>query len=678
MDAKEEVRRRRNLGFIFLAALSANIGVVVAQELVSNNNAAGAGSLSQAITGANASPGSTITFTISGQTIDQNVALPTLTVPATIDGGSGNTLLGDGVTPVLDVDLGGGTFTYNTLTVEGTTGTAAPGTNADGTSGNPPTAGGNGGIGGNGTVGGTGLQIAGATTITLNGTITGGAGGAANGGSANGGSTTQNGTAGGAGGTGGQGGTGGAGGSGVVVSGNNIVITNTGTITGGSGGSANGGDALGGNATGTGGNGGTGGAAGNGGTGGQGGNGVVATGSGFTLINTGTILHGANGTALGGSATGGTALQGTGGSGGTNGAAGSANFGGAAVVVNTDGSTIIDSGTISGGNVSDAIDFNGTNNTIELEAGYSISGNVFANQSGNLLELGGSADATFDVSRTDQQGANQFLGIVNFVKTGTSTWTLLNTSTQPTNWFIEQGTLKITSDAGLGTGNSVVLLGGGELLTDVTGGFSTNRTVNLQGDGTIAAVLGTNPNYYGGITIQSPGTDILTVGDATNNASIAFRSAVTNGVGTLSLNIVNGTLSLDAADSYSGGTTISGAGTIVIANTSTALGSGTVTLTGGSLYINAGTVTTGALTGTGGILSSGTGGTLLIEDNLSPVQTFSGTIENEGTNTIQIEKAGTGTEILTSADSYTGNTTLDSGTPGRRQFGRLWHRQLHE
>jgi uncharacterized protein YhjY with autotransporter beta-barrel domain len=655
-------RPRSNVHAVILAAFSASVGVATAQELVPNNNPSGAGSLAQAISTANSSPGSTITLTISGETIDQNVALPTVTVPVTIDGGSGNTLQGIGINPVLNVS-GAATFNYNDLALIGSVGTAALGTSADGTSGTAGTAGGTGANGGNAAAGSVGIQLTNVPDLTLDSTITGGAGGSANGGSANGGSSSGAGQNGGHGGTGGNGGFGGAGGTGVVISGNNVVVTNNGTITGGAGGAADGGSANGGSATGTGANGGNGGTGGNGGISGNGGAGLVATGSSFTLINTGTISHGAPGSANGGTANGGNSASGTGGSGGTTGTAGILGSGGGAVMVQTDGATIIDSGTISGSDAGDAIQFTGTNNTIELEAGYSIVGNVYANQSGNLLELGGSGNASLDVTRLNQQGANQFLNIVNFVKTGTSTWTLLNTTFRPTTWYIEQGTLEVASDGALGTSGSVVLLGGGELLTDQTGGFSTNRTVNLQGNGTIAAVLGTNPNYYGPITIQTSGTDTLTVGDAVNNASIAFRSTVSNGAGTLSVDVINGTLSMDGNNSYSGGTTISGANTLVIANTTTGLGSGTLTMTGGTLYADSSSLNIGALNGTGGSITSSSNATLSINDNLGPAQTFSGTIRDADA-TINVSKSGSGTEIFAGANTYSGGTTLTSGTLG--------------
>ena len=77
---------------------------------------------------------------------------------------------------------------------------------------------------------------------------------------------------------------------------------------------ANGGSAHGGIATGNGANGGAAGTGGNGGTGGIGGAGLLATGSSFTLINTGAILHGLPGDANGGAAFGGSSSSGSAGS----------------------------------------------------------------------------------------------------------------------------------------------------------------------------------------------------------------------------------------------------------------------------------------------------------------------------------------------------------------------------
>jgi autotransporter family porin len=285
--------------------------------------------------------------------------------------------------------------------VSGTTGTDGSGAYGSGANGGIGGVGGNvdpannvGGIGGSGVSGekfsmNNQAQIAGGT----GGMSVGGQGGNAKGGAAPGGNGV--GGAGGLGGAGGVGGVGGVGGAGISGRDFSVTNTSTGSITGGAGGSGDGGrggDSSGGDGGYSGGNYGPGGIAGTGGAGGTGGvggvGGVGVTGSSFTLINHGTIAGGNGGTATGGS--GGFSKGGVGnpmGNSGTVGAKGSDGIAGAGGigVVSTGNATIINSGTISGGLNpisgirADAINLSGAGNTLDLQAGSTINGNIISN-----------------------------------------------------------------------------------------------------------------------------------------------------------------------------------------------------------------------------------------------------------------------------------------------------------
>jgi hypothetical protein len=152
----KQMNRQGTFWTTLLVVVGMNTGVATAQQLVTNNNTSGAGSFSQAITNANGSPGSTITFTLNGETINQTVALPTVTAPVTINGAAGNTILGVGIAPTLNVDFasGSGAFTDNSLALTGSVGTSAIGTDDNGTSGTTGTPGGMAGNGSTATAGG--------------------------------------------------------------------------------------------------------------------------------------------------------------------------------------------------------------------------------------------------------------------------------------------------------------------------------------------------------------------------------------------------------------------------------------------------------------------------------------------------------------------------------------------
>jgi fibronectin-binding autotransporter adhesin len=206
-------------------------------------------------------------------------------------------------------------------------------------------------------------------------------------------------------------GNGGGGGSGVVDTGANL--TNTFTITGGTGGA-----------------GGSDGVANRGGIGGNGGAGV--RGSSFTLLNSGTI-QGGNGGATGAP---GSVAEGAGGVG----IAGSD-----LQIVNLNAGTI--AGGMSGSRVqANAITFTGGTNSLEIDFGSNIVGNVMAFSTADRFALGGLTSATFDVS---QLGA-QYQGFGQYQKTGSSTWTLVGSTATTTPWTITAGTLQVAADNNLG------------------------------------------------------------------------------------------------------------------------------------------------------------------------------------------------------------------------------------
>src|SRR5262249_56965079 len=127
------------------------------------------------------------------------------------------------------------------------------------------------------------------------------------------------------------------------------------------------------------------------------------------------------------------------------GGSGANGAGGVAIVGS--GLTVINSGTITGGisgggTQANAITFTGGTNTLELRAGSTITGNVVAFSAADTLALGGTANASFDVSQIGSSAQYQGFGL--FQKTGTSTWTLTGTTSTVTSWAINGGTLAVS------------------------------------------------------------------------------------------------------------------------------------------------------------------------------------------------------------------------------------------
>ncbi|MCK0206663.1 autotransporter domain-containing protein [Starkeya koreensis] len=350
-----------------------------------------------------------------------------LPLPAFAEGGNGGS--------VTDYS-GGGAGGADSATATGGAGGNGGFVNSAGGGGGAGVAGGAGGNGG----GDPGAGGAGASAVGGAGTDGGqGGDGRNNGGGGGGGgahgavlttTTTDAGATGGGGGNGGNGtpvftnvaggggGGGGAAGWGVVVDGTGLTYTLTGTAAGGTGG-------AGGNGTGT---------AGNGGAGGTGGTGVTFTGSG-TLVNSGSILGG------------------TGGAGGTSAyRAGAAGAGGSGVV----GAdlTIVNAGAISGGLAGDgvtranAISFTGGSNSLTLQEGWSLTGDLGVNAAGSSL--------TFKLDGIDADVSNNITGQGGvIVDVGPQVLTLSGVNSYSGGTTITSGTLSVASAEALGDGVSL-------------------------------------------------------------------------------------------------------------------------------------------------------------------------------------------------------------------------------
>ncbi|EDF8035176.1 AIDA autotransporter-like protein ShdA, partial [Salmonella enterica subsp. enterica serovar Typhimurium] len=233
-----------------------------------------------------------------------------------------------------------------------------------------------------------------------------------------------------------------------------------------------------------------------------------------------------------------------------------------------------------------------------------------------------------------------------------------------------------------------------------TGGDFANNiggtgSVVKSGDKTLT-LSGTN-SYTGGTTI-SGGTlvannvEALGTGDVTNNATLELNTGgdFTNAISGSGQVVKSGdkTLTLSGANSYTGGTTISG-GTLV-ANDVNALGTGDVT-DNATLALNAVGDFNNAIGGSGKVEKSGddtltlsgsntyTGGTLinggtLVASNVEALGTgdvtddatlelnTGGDFDNAISGSGQVVKSGDETLTLSGSNTYTGGTLISSGT----------------
>ncbi|MBJ3634895.1 autotransporter outer membrane beta-barrel domain-containing protein [Salmonella enterica subsp. enterica serovar Derby] len=307
------------------------------------------------------------------------------------------------------------------------------------------------------------------------------------------------------------------------------------------------------------------------------------------------------------------------------------------------------------------------------------------------------ADDSFTVNTVlENVDANSGWNGQSLTKTGAGTLILNAENTYTGGTTISEGTLVANNVEALGTGNvtdnaTLELNTGGDFDNAISG----SGQVVKSGDKTLT-LSGAN-SYTGGTTISggtlvATNVEALGSGDVTDNATLELNTG-----GTFD-NVISGSgqvvksgdemLTLSGANSYTGGTTISG-GTLVASNVE-ALGSGDVT-DNATLELNTGGDFDNAISGSGQVVKSGddaltlsgnnsyTGGTLISDGTLvaSNVEALgSGDVTNDAAlelntggdfdNAIsgsgQVVKSGDETLTLSGTNTYTGGTTISGGT----------------
>jgi fibronectin-binding autotransporter adhesin len=188
-------------------------------------------------------------------------------------------------------------------------------------------------------------------------------------------------------------------------------------------------------------------------------------------------------------------------------------------------------------------------------------------------------------------------------------------------------------------------------LNTYTGNTSVSNGVLQLGDG--ASLNGT---VGGTIGVWSPGSLVFA-----NPTALTF-SKVISGSGPVTCQGA-GILTLSAANTYAGATTISAASTVQqgVANAiPSGLGRGDVSLAG-KLNLASLACSVNGLNGSGSVDSLTGAGTTLTAGNNGANSTFSGIIKNT-TGTVSLTKAGTGTLTLSGPNTYAGATIVSGGT----------------
>ncbi|MCW1921196.1 autotransporter-associated beta strand repeat-containing protein [Luteolibacter arcticus] len=330
---------------------------------------------------------------------------------------------------------------------------------------------------------------------------------------------------------------------------------------------------------------------------------------------------------------------------------------------------------------------NGANRTLILSGGMTVSG------SGGVVI--GSTNTNQGVSLT----------ATTLTKTGSGTLEIANSSTIG-NVFLEGGDTIIRNANALGTtgtitlgaasgtagaslrgsavtlAKSIVLGGSSGTLMLYNLGFSTTTytggitgTNNLRIDSVISG--GSGGTTFSTGAINNAGTlSFVNSGNATLDGvtgTITVNSAIGSNVTAVSLSnnttatagITKGaqlTVFGSSANAYTGNTTVNAGATLRLSASNVlpdGAGKGSVAVNG-TLDMR-GDETVNGLSGSGVITRGATGTSVLTVGSNNASSTFSGALQN-GSGTLALTKTGSGTLALSTANSYSGTTSLGNGS----------------
>jgi autotransporter-associated beta strand protein len=316
-------------------------------------------------------------------------------------------------------------------------------------------------------------------------------------------------------------------------------------------------------------------------------------------------------------------------------------------------------GTWSGGIIADGIGFTANftgidiaaNRTITLAADRTI-GNIsftdLTTASNNLLITGANI-LTLDVSTGVPQitVGNQTLtinsviaGNEGFQKTSTGTLTLSGNNTL-------SGTVTVAASGGVivanhnnALGSGTVALAGQAATLELANGITVANTMTVAASGNFKILRlqagATSATYAGNIVNSEDVGSNFDLG-ASTGGTLTISGIISSGISTAGLDKISaGTVTLTAANTYTGGTTIT-AGTL-------SLGSGG---------------TTGRLTATTAIVNN-SNLTINRSDAFSQATDLGAGVLISGSGSFT--QAGAGTTTLTAANTYTGATAIKNGT----------------
>jgi fibronectin-binding autotransporter adhesin len=274
-------------------------------------------------------------------------------------------------------------------------------------------------------------------------------------------------------------------------------------------------------------------------------------------------------------------------------------------------------------------------------------------------------------------------GLVNttsLTKDGTGKWVLSGANTYTGATTINAGTLSVTGTGTLGSGSSVTLADVAGATLDFTGATGNKGIGLLSGGGTTGgnvvivnriSIGSASSSTYGGIIsgsgqLQQAGAGTTTLsGNNTytgytiigNNGALSINSIANVGGGASSLGAV---ASAATGKIFLGQTTTSGSLIYTGTGHSTDRQVDLAGTTGGATIDASGS---GALQFTSAFTATGVGAkTLTLTGSNTADNRIGGAIVNSSSGATSLTKSGTGKWVLSGANTYTGGTTVSTGT----------------
>jgi len=351
---------------------------------------------------------------------------------------------------------------------------------------------------------------------------------------------------------------------------------------------------------------------------------------------------------------------------------GSANgFGSAIVTVDTGGTV-----DVTGYNVSNTLNLNGGTVTAISGTGTTLSGSITL-----------SSGSTFDVAVSSTLTVSGVIGgSVGLVKTDSGLLVISGNNNYAGPTTIGAGNVQVGNANALGSSSGAVTVESGGVLD--LAGYGITQSVELNG-GTLRSSTGAGGSVSGVVTLDAAGGAV----DVPTGVTLTLPNTI-GGAGALTKTSA-GTLVLSGTNNFGGGTNLN-AGTLVFSTAGSVPSTGSISFAAGTIlafdfalaqsvldnnvaanfnvatialevndgnnlnFSNYGAASLGAIGNVtySGILTpssvnyylGGAGGTL----------TFAGPLT--GPNNLLVGNTGTGTVILTQANTFTGGTTVTAGT----------------